>query len=246
MPSAEDFFLAFQNSVLGANLPAEENDSNSLRVPFFMYQFSMVPAHLEEMFCNMLRTYPTSPIFAFLGLGFIGTNISRTCAIRRIGSHFSQSERAGTFLNFLGPSRVGKGIALKLVSDIGMHVQEIRSAYYIANHLTNRPIDANGNRASISKHAANCERMFPRSVFLTGANGLQTQATAAQNGGSGIIFVPEIKSGKGRYTDLDGSYGPLLSFHDTYIPERTYRKAQNIPCIPNCHIQMLAAGVNED
>ena len=127
-----------------------------------------------------------------------------------------------------------------------MHIQEIRSAYYIANYLTNRPIDANGNLVSISKHTANCERMFPRSVFLTGANGLQTQATAARSSGCGIIFVPEIKSGKGRYTDLDGSYGPLLSFHDTYILERTYRKAETIPCIPNCHIQLLAAGVNED
>ena len=88
--------------------------------------------------------------------------------------------------------------------------------------------------------------MFPKILFLTGGNGFQTQAIAAQNGGCGLVFVPEIKSGKARYTDLDGSYGPLLSFYDDFIPAKTYRKAEKIPCIPHCRIHLLAAGVIDD
>ena len=88
--------------------------------------------------------------------------------------------------------------------------------------------------------------MYPKTVFLTGANGLQTHATAAENSGSGIILVPKIKNGKCRYTDLDGTYGPLLSFYDKHIPEKSYRKANTIPCIRNCHIQLIAAGVLND
>ena len=82
--------------------------------------------------------------------------------------------------------------------------------------------------------------------FLSGANGLQTQAAAASNGGCGLVFVPEIKFGKKRYTDLDGSYGPLLSFYDRYIPEKTYRRAERIPGIKNCRIHLMSAGVKSD
>ena len=86
----------------------------------------------------------------------------------------------------------------------------------------------------------------PRTVFLTGSNGIETQATAARNAGSGFIMVPEIKSGKARYTDFQGSYAPLLGFYDTHIPANSFRKADPIPVITNCRIQLLAAGVNED
>ena len=72
---------------------------------------------------------------------------------------------------------------------------------------------------------------YPRTFFLTGANGFQTQAVAAGNAGCGLIFVAEMKSGRCRYTDLDGSYGPLLSFYDMYIPEKSHRKADKIACI---------------
>ena len=49
---------------------------------------------------------------------------------------------------------------------------------------------------------------------------LQTQATAASNA-TGLLFVPEIKSGKAKYTDVDGTYGPLLSSYNTVIPGKS-------------------------
>ena len=82
--------------------------------------------------------------------------------------------------------------------------------------------------------------------FLSGANGLQTQAVAAANGGCGLIFVPEIKFVKKSYTGLDGSYGPLLSFHDRYISEKTHRKAERISCIQNYRIHLMSADVKSD
>ena len=71
MSSTEDFFLHFQNSVIDANQLAEGNEDTCLRIPFFMYQFSMVPDHLEEMFCNMLRTYPTFQYLPFSDLDLL-------------------------------------------------------------------------------------------------------------------------------------------------------------------------------
>ena len=75
---------------------------------------------------------------------------------------------------------------------------------------------------------------------------MQTQATAALNGGCGVIAISELKSGKAAYIDPDGSFGPLLSFYDDELPARTFRKAEDIPAIDNCRIQIVAAGVKED
>ena len=58
--------------------------------------------------------------------------------------------------------------------------------------------------------------------------------------------MAEMKSGRSRYTDLYGSYGPLLSFYHMYIPEKSYRKADKIACIKNCRIHLIAGGVKED
>ena len=83
-------------------------------------------------------------------------------------------------------------------------------------------------------------------MFLTGGNALQTHESAAMNGGCGLVLVPEIKSGKAQYMDVDGSYAPLLSFYDRQIPAKSFRKAEDISKIRNCRIHILAAGVKED
>ena len=83
-------------------------------------------------------------------------------------------------------------------------------------------------------------------MFLTGANVLQTQATAAGNGGCGIIAVNELKSGKSRFTDTDGSYGSMLDFADPDVKAKSYRQAEYIPEIKMCRMQMIGAGVKED
>ena len=52
-------------------------------------------------------------------------------------------------------------------------------------------------------------------------NSIQIHAEAAKNAGCGIIYVPEIKTGKNMYTDHEGSYGPLLAFYDDHVPGTT-------------------------
>ena len=137
-------------------------------------------------------------------------------------------------------------VLLSLVTEIGTHIEVQRAKYFKETHLNSPLVDDNGDSVSRSVHESNCAVKYPRSLFLTGANGLQTQAVAASNGGSGLIFVSEIKMGKSKYTALDGSYGPLLSFYERHIEEKTYRKAEKIPYISECRIHLLAAGVKED
>ena len=83
-------------------------------------------------------------------------------------------------------------------------------------------------------------------MFLTGANVLQTQATALSSAGCGVIIVNEIKSSKVRYTDTYGSYGSILDFADPEVNTRLCRKAELFPQIKKCRIQQIAAGVKED
>ena len=99
------------------------------------------------------------------------------------------------------------------------------------------------NRLKIKKE---CQILRPSMVFLTGDNVLKTHAAAARNGGCGLIKVTEIKSGKSRYTEIDGSYGTMLKFYDRPLGARTFRNAEDIPAIENCRIQMIGAGVKED
>ena len=203
----------------------------------------MIPTRHIELFTNLNRAFPTAPIFAFIGIGTIGTNIARFSSIRRIGAHQEQTERSGTFYNFIAPSRHGKGIALSIVTKIASHVEGIRNQEYITRLNAEPRQDHEGHPIPRKVIAERCSIVRPHVIFLTGANGLQTQATAASNAGCGVIMVPEIKCGKGRYTEADGSYSPLLSFYDEHIPANTYRKADHIPAIKNCRIQVLAAGV---
>ena len=52
--------------------------------------------------------------------------------------------------------------------------------------------------------------------------------------------------GKSKYTNMDGSYGPLIHFYDQQVPGVTFRQAETIPDMDNCRIQIMAAGVAND
>ena len=113
---------------------------------------------------------------------------------------------------------------MDLVSRIGSKVEYERTSYYHEKIVKRPQVDDNGRPISRVVRLARSKQRYSNCVFLTGANGLQTQATAAGNAGNGLIFVPEIKSGKAKYTDLDGTYGPLLDFYERTIAAKSYRK----------------------
>ena len=223
MVSDFEFYTKFRKSVLSAIAGDADDTSSSDRVSFQMHQFKMIPSEYRELFCNITRGHPTSPIYALLAIGSLGTNVARYSVVRRIGADGAQLERTGMFYNFLAPSRLGKGVALGLVSNIGTHIENIRKEKY-STRLDNLPlVDQQGNNLSRAVLAKRSAISLPKLVFLTGGNGLQTNANAAQNGGCGLIVVAEIKSGKQRYTDAEGTYAPLLHFYDLPVPSTTFR-----------------------
>jgi len=113
-------------SVLGSEASRDRNDNTADRVAFFLLQYKMIPAQHKELFANIIRAYPTPPLYAFLGLGLLGTNIARYSVVQRLGAHQSQTERTGAFYSFIAPSRLGKGVALSLVTEIASHIEETR------------------------------------------------------------------------------------------------------------------------
>ena len=127
MVSDHLFFTNFRNSILGVHNQQDENNNDSYRVKFHVSQFDMIPADHRDLFTNITRTYPSSPIYLFIGLGVIGTNIARYSAVRRIGAHRQQTERTGSLYKFIAPSRLGKRIALSIVSETGQYIEKIRA-----------------------------------------------------------------------------------------------------------------------
>ena len=63
----------------------------------------------------------------FLGVGMLATNIARYSAVRRLGRDDSNVERSGAFYNIIAPSRIGKGIAISLVTELGSYVEKLRT-----------------------------------------------------------------------------------------------------------------------
>ena len=223
-----------------------EDDQKNDRVTFLMKQLNIIPGEVRSLYANVMRAYPTSPLFLMLGLGSVVTNVTRYSAVRRKSAHRTNFIRTGCFYKFLAPSRFGKGIAMSFVGKLGGYLEGIRCAEHEKYIALKQGLVANNDSVSANRVRQECQVDRPKVVFLTGANVLQTQATAAMNGGCGLIAVNEIKSGKVRYTDLDGSYGSMLDFADPDVAARSYRKAEFIPKIKKCRIQLIAAGVKED
>ena len=104
MSTDASFYKSFRDDVLAGFGLANDANETTKRVSFQLHQYKMIPPELENMFCNLTRGFPTPPIYAFLGIGSIGTNIARYAAVHRPGSHRSQAERTGTFYKFIAPS----------------------------------------------------------------------------------------------------------------------------------------------
>ena len=263
MQTDEVFFPAFRDWVLEKEsikaeeekeaLNAEESGNQpiqaaeiakSTRVSFLMHQMDMVPKGNEVFYDNLMEAYPTSPVYLLLALGTLGTNIARYSAVRRLEG--TRVIRTGCFYKFLAPSRFGKGVVMGLIDELGTHVEKKRQAYHESYIIANQHGLHKNQTGALLKVKQQCDVLQPGLVFLEGGNALQTQATAATNGGCGLICISEIKSGKCAYTDPDGSYGSLLKFYDEKLRARSFRQAEHIPRIGNCRIQMIAAGIKED
>ena len=223
-----------------------EQDKKSQRVRFLFQQMRMIPTGTRDMYGNMMRNYPSSPVYLMMGLGAIATNIARWSAIKRLSGHINNTIRTGCFYKFIAPSRFGKGIVMSFIADLGDHVEEIRRCEHEKWVKQQRVLVNNNDADAMAKVKLRTQCQRPSRVFLTGANVLQTQYTAATNAGCGMILVNEIKNGKSRYTNLDGSYGSLLTFYDKPVLGRTFRQAQAIPAMKNCRMQLIAAGVLDD
>ena len=68
----------------------------------------------------------------------IGRNLGRYSVVRRVGANRDQVERTGAFYKFIAPSRLGKGVALSLLTEVGSHIEDMRSEIY-ATRLKNKP-----------------------------------------------------------------------------------------------------------
>ena len=64
------FYDDFRDSIIGSS--TLDNVGPSKRISFMLHQYKTIPQRHHKLFCNMVRSYPTSPIFAFIGLGTIG------------------------------------------------------------------------------------------------------------------------------------------------------------------------------
>ena len=193
-----------------------------------------------------MRSNPTSPLYLYLAIGSLGTNIARYTGIRRLGGHLHNVLRSGCFYNFLAPSRYGKGAATRFTTKIGNYIESLRNDAFAQFLTRSLAVVQPRSKDAEKKITTKCKTLRPSSVFLTGANVIQTKAAAASNGGCGLILVSEIKNGKGCYTDMDGTYGTFLNFYDPDMAAESFRNAEDIPRIDKCRIQMIAAGVKED
>ena len=159
------FYKTFLDAVFNnGNNNLEERD---IQVDFHVHCFKMIPKMNEEFIFSLTRSYPSPPIYTWLVLGVLGTNISRYCAVARPGCDTGIWERSGAFYNFIAESRLGKGITMNLLWKLGTHINKIR-----VNNIN----EADGD--IVQK---------PRSVFLKGGNAIQTHADHAKNCGCGII-----------------------------------------------------------
>ena len=78
------FFSKFRDSVVEREGNDGEEKISSDRLSFFLEQFKMIPEKQKELFSNLCRGLPTPPIYAFLAIGVVGTNIARYTVVRRI------------------------------------------------------------------------------------------------------------------------------------------------------------------
>ena len=245
MNSHKALYTEFRRWVPGPDDSGDLEDNTAGRVAFFLLQYKMIPPKHKRLFANLIGGIQPHQYTPFWDFAWWDQNIARFSVVQRLGAHRTQSERSGAFYHFIAPSHFGKGVALSVI-EIASHIEEARSKRYVERLGAERRRYPAWLPISLKSIMEKSMELRPRRVFLTGSNGIQAQARAAQNAGSGFIMVPEIKSDKERHTDFETSYAPLLCFYDTNILANLYRKADTIAVIKNCRIQLHAAGVKED
>ena len=242
-PTEQTFYQRFRDKVIDAG--EDMKDENERRICFILHHYEMIPKDHEQFIFNLGRSYPAPPIYLFLALGILGTNIARFCSVSRPGCHKDQSERTGTFYKLIGESRLGKGLAMNVLQKLGKKIEKMRMSTYSSNKEVEEAKGDGSHKYRKRLEVRLCTSLVSK-VFITGANAIQVQTEAGRNAGCGIIFVPEIKRGKTKYTDVKGTYGPLLTFYDTPMAGKTFRTAEVILDVPNCRLQLIAAGVPGD
>ena len=119
------------------------------------------------MYGNMIRNYPSSPVYLMMGLGAIATNIARWSAIKRLSGHINNTIRTGCFYKFIAPSRFGKGIVMNFIAELGYHVEEICRGEH-EQWVKQQQVLVNNNDADAMaklKLRNQCQR--PSVIFLT-------------------------------------------------------------------------------
>ena len=185
MLSDDVFYSKFRDIVLGDRVePGKEEkegiieegdnvpvaDKKCQRTKFLMHQVEMIPVKSRDFYCNMMRNYPTSPLYLFLGIGMLGTNVARYTAVRRMRGSITNVVRTGCFYNFLAPSRFGKGIALGVISKIGTEIEKVRTKAHQVWTVKEQRAKPNNSKEIEDL----CKSLRPNIVFLTGGNALQT------------------------------------------------------------------------
>ena len=125
LQKVHQFYKQFVDAAVTSNLDGEEEKDS--RIQFMLRNYDMIPIKHREFIFSLTRSYPTPPVYSFLILGILGTNIARYGAIARPGCHTDQWERAGAFYMLIGESRLGKGIAMNLLWKLGVFIQQKRS-----------------------------------------------------------------------------------------------------------------------
>lgn len=108
-----NFFKKFRDDIIQPGDDITEEPDR--RVYFMILHYAMIPKHLEELMFSLTRDFPCPPIYAFLVIGVIGTNIERWSKVAEPGCHKDHAERTGAFYNLIAPSRLGKDITLNLL-----------------------------------------------------------------------------------------------------------------------------------
>ena len=81
MLSDDIFYSRFRDLIVGAEEDGANEDIKALneeggnvlkagnksqRIKFMMHQLEMVPSMNRDFYCNMMRSYPTSPLYLFV------------------------------------------------------------------------------------------------------------------------------------------------------------------------------------
>ena len=68
------FYKHFRDAVI--NMP-EDVDEGDRRVEFLIHHYKLFPKEHEGLIFSITRSFPTVPVYVFLDIGMLGTNIAR-------------------------------------------------------------------------------------------------------------------------------------------------------------------------